>query len=182
MNRGFRSLRPAWALPMLVVALSGCVGWRNPTTMPPDETFYYRGNAKSVASCVLTSALTAEACAGFHPLLLKAEGGATAVVRCAAIGADGSGAAGAGLAGFAAGQIFERAMAGYNSDLDGDALIVGAFRDVALETVEARLWIAPVVTNGETRRANLLKAVDECGGSKLAGRPPSTFPSGKLIP
>ncbi|RJF80630.1 hypothetical protein D3874_26340 [Oleomonas cavernae] len=160
---------------------------RDPTTTPPDNASYYKGDAQQLATCVASNADVQDECGDPTQTLraMSADGGQTRVLRCAVEGSGGAGAgaAGAGLMGFIIGQAFDAAMEGTNADLAGYAAFVAAFRDVAPSVVEARLWITPVPLRGDARQKSILAAVDSCAShARLAAPPPSAPPGGKLIP
>ena len=179
-----------WAVICVVFALAmtGCAKLRDPTTDVPTNVFYYQGQAQKVAVCMKLSGVVTDRCDyEYNALtLIAAEDGKTFVLRCAqtSSGGVGAGMAGAGLMGFIIGQAVDRAMESTpTGDVGGYARFAAAFRDVAPDTLEARLWITKIPMGAEKLRSDLLSSLDKCAGQKkLAGPPPGILPAGTLRP
>ncbi|PWR25888.1 hypothetical protein [Zavarzinia aquatilis] len=182
-------LQIARSATLLAIALfaAACVDMKNPTTTLPDNVFYYRGKAKDMAMCWLDKGPVNDRCIGSNAMTAAAaEDGNTYLIRCQRTGVvgPGAGAAGAGLMGFIIGQAVDSMVeSSFDPAADKNTVFMAAFRDVADDKVETRLWMTETLLNNDARFTDLKTALDTCGGgAPLSDEPAATSASRPLQP
>ncbi len=162
---------------LLVMACSAaaCVDMKNPATTVPDNVFYYPGKAKDMAMCWLREGPVNDRCIGSNAMTAAAaEDGNTYLIRCQRTGVigPGAGAAGAGIMGFIIGQAVDSMVeASFDPDPAKNTVFMAAFRDIAADKVETRLWMTETLLNNETRFNDLKTSLDACGGGAPSSGP-----------
>lgn len=154
---------------------TACVDMKNPTTTPPDNVFYYPGKAKDMAMCWLREGPVNDRCIGSNAMTAAAaEDGNTYLIRCqrTTVVGPGAGAAGAGLMGFIIGQAVDSMVeASHDPAPDKNTAFMAAFRDVAGDKVETRLWMTESLILNDARFNDLKTSLDACAGGAQSSEP-----------
>lgn len=166
------------ALLLTALGSTACVQMKNPATTAPDNVFYYPGKAQDLAMCWLRAGPVNDRCLESNTLAAAvAEDGNTYLIRCqrTQVIGPGAGAAGAGIMGFIIGQAVDRmAEDSFDPDPARNTVFMAAFRNIAADRVETRLWMTETLILNETRFNDLKASLDSCaGGAPQAAGPES---------